>query len=194
MRTSQDSKRRTHPETHTHTPPLSACLQLSGPHFEGFDQKLQTVSLTLCDHVIYSLDNAPLWSSVELCTVDQCACLYLQSVLACLRLFALMSLLALCVLLWISQVFPRVVHPGDAGWVAPPAVCVWHGHAEGNRQHGAVPAHHHAPGGTQPELQVSGPTWMAPFRNRIIRQVCLVLPEVTQGVYKVLSKAAFFYL
>lgn len=42
---------------HTHTPPLSACLQLSGPHFEGFDQKLQTVSLILCDHVICAPDN-----------------------------------------------------------------------------------------------------------------------------------------
>lgn len=45
---------------HTHTPPLSACLQLSGPHFEGFDQKLQTVSLALCDHVICAPDNVSL--------------------------------------------------------------------------------------------------------------------------------------
>ena len=42
----------------TQTPPLCACLQLSGPHSEGFDQELQTVSLVLCDGVIYSPDNS----------------------------------------------------------------------------------------------------------------------------------------
>lgn len=42
----------------TQTPPLCACLQLRGPHSEGFDQELQTVSLVLCDRVIYSPDNA----------------------------------------------------------------------------------------------------------------------------------------
>lgn len=39
--------------------------------------------------------------------------------------------------------------------MAPPAVCVRRGYAEGDQQHGAVPAHHHAPGGTQPGLSVS---------------------------------------
>lgn len=40
------------------------------------------------------------------CTVDQCLCLYLQSVLACLHLFALMSVLAQRVFLWIPRYFP----------------------------------------------------------------------------------------
>lgn len=49
-------------KTHTQalTPPLCACLQLIGPHSEGFDQKLQTVSLILCDRVIWAADNVPL--------------------------------------------------------------------------------------------------------------------------------------
>lgn len=61
----------------SYTPPLSACLQLSGPHFESFDQKLQTVSLILCFEM-YAPGNVSLWSTVELRTVDQCVYLYVS--------------------------------------------------------------------------------------------------------------------
>ena len=193
------------PPPQTQTPPLCACLQLRGPHSEGFDQELQTVSLVLCDGVIYSPDNALLWSSVELCTVDQCVYLYLQPVCARLRLFVLTSILAVCVCVCVcvcefSQVFPRVVHAGDAGWVAPPAVRVRRGYAEGHQQHGAVPAHHHAPGGARPGLPVSGPARTAPFRNGgggmggRAPKCSVCRPERTQRVHKVLAKAAPLFI
>lgn len=118
----------------------------------------------------------PLWSCNLLSLYCRSMLVFLSPVCPCLSASICAHVCSCSVRVLVnSQVFPRVVNPGDAGWVAPPSVRVWRGHAEGHQQHGAVPAYHYAPGGTQQGLQVKRGTWMALFRKQIKRQVRLVL-------------------
>lgn len=78
---------------------LSSFLQLSGPHSEGFDQKLQTVSLVRCDHLSCSCFSV-IFARVLCC---RSVCVFVHICL-CSRLFFFVFLRALVG--FIARYFP----------------------------------------------------------------------------------------